>query len=143
LKSELQRSTRSSKVIQFTDLRDPAPRALEIFHFFKPEILQEWMKHESSLRTRLIHQMPELPRANLRECQISAITGLEKSLSENRPRSLIHMATGAGKTFTAINAVYRLLNHGGAKRILFLVDTRNLGKQAQQEFHADLDFNTH
>ena len=46
------------------------------------------------------------------------------------------MATGAGKTFTAISVVYRLLNHGGARRILFLVDTRNLGKQAQQEFHA-------
>ncbi|MBF4328271.1 DEAD/DEAH box helicase, partial [Vibrio anguillarum] len=54
----------------------------------------------------------------------------------SHPRSLIHMATGAGKTFTAINAVYRLLNHGAAKRILFLVDTRNLGKQALQEFHA-------
>jgi type I restriction enzyme, R subunit len=46
------------------------------------------------------------------------------------------MATGAGKTFTAITSVYRLLKFGGAKRILFLVDTRNLGKQAHQEFHA-------
>lgn len=126
----------TSQVTHFTDLRDPAPRAREIFHFFKPETLQEWLKKESSLRTRLKHKMPELPKSNLRECQISAITGLEKSLAANRPRALIHMATGAGKTFTAINAVYRLLNHGGAKRILFLVDTRNLGKQAQQEFHA-------
>lgn len=126
----------TSQVTHFTDLRDPAPRAREIFHFFKPETLQAWLKKESSLRTRLKHKMPELPKSNLRECQISAITGLEKSLAANRPRALIHMATGAGKTFTAINAVYRLLNHGGAKRILFLVDTRNLGKQAQQEFHA-------
>lgn len=126
----------TSMVIQFTDLRDPAPRAREIFYFFKPETLAEWVKQESSLRTHLKNDMPDLPKANLRECQISAITGLEKSLAENRPRSLIHMATGAGKTFTAINSVYRLLNHGGAKRILFLVDTRNLGKQAQQEFHA-------
>ncbi|MBF4312317.1 DEAD/DEAH box helicase, partial [Vibrio anguillarum] len=84
----------------------------------------------------LKNNMPELPKANLRDCQISAITGLEKSLAASHPRSLIHMATGAGKTFTAINAVYRLLNHGAAKRILFLVDTRNLGKQALQEFHA-------
>lgn len=126
----------TSQVIQFTDLRDPTPRSREIFHFFKPETLQEWIKQESSLRHNLKNNMPELPKANLRECQISAITGLEKSLAANHPRSLIHMATGAGKTFTAINAVYRLLNHGGAKRILFLVDTRNLGKQAQQEFHA-------
>jgi len=126
----------TSQVIHFTDLRDPAPRSREIFHFFKPETLQAWTKQEHSLRNSLKNNMPELPKANLRDCQVSAITGLEKSLSENRPRSLIHMATGAGKTFTAINAVYRLLNHGGAKRILFLVDTRNLGKQAQQEFYA-------
>ena len=126
----------TSQVIHFTDLRDPAPRSRELFHFFKPETLQAWSKQEHSLRYRLKNNMPELENATLRACQVSAITGLEKSLSENRPRSLIHMATGAGKTFTAINAVYRLLNHGGAKRILFLVDTRNLGKQAQQEFHA-------
>ncbi|WP_159738929.1 type I restriction endonuclease subunit R [Vibrio atypicus] len=126
----------TSQVIHFTDLRDPAPRARELFHFFKPETLQTWSKQEHSLRYSLKNFMPELEKATLRDCQVSAISGLEKSLSENRPRSLIHMATGAGKTFTAINAVYRLLNHGGAKRILFLVDTRNLGKQAQQEFHA-------
>ena len=126
----------TSQVIHFTDLRDPAPRAREIFHFFKPETLQDWQKQTGSLRSRLKNEMPELPKAKLRDCQINAITGLETSLADNRPRSLIHMATGAGKTFTAINSVYRLLNNGGAKRILFLVDTRNLGKQAQQEFHA-------
>lgn len=126
----------TSQVIHYTDLRDPAPRAREIFHFFKPETLQEYLQQSNSLRHRLKNEIPELPKAKLRECQISAITGLEKSLADNRPRSLIHMATGAGKTFTAINSVYRLLNNGGAKRILFLVDTRNLGKQAQQEFHA-------
>lgn len=126
----------TSQVIRFTDGRDPVPRAREIFHFFKPETLQQWYEQPESTRYQIRHNMPELPAANLRSCQIDAINGLEKSLSNNRPRSLIHMATGAGKTFTAINAVYRLLNYGGAKRILFLVDTRNLGKQAQQEFHA-------
>lgn len=126
----------TSQVIHLSDLRDPAPRAREIFHFFKPETFQDWQKQTSSLRSRLKNEMPELPKAKLRDCQINAITGLETSLVDNRPRSLIHMATGAGKTFTAINSVYRLLNNGGAKRILFLVDTRNLGKQAQQEFHA-------
>jgi hypothetical protein len=77
-----------------------------------------------------------LQKTNLRDCQISAVTGLEKSLALNKPRALVHMATGAGKTFTAITSVYRLLKFGGAKRILFLVDTRNLGKQAHQEFMA-------
>jgi type I restriction enzyme R subunit len=80
--------------------------------------------------------MPELPTRDLRDCQVGAVTGLEQSLAANRPRALIHMATGAGKTFTAITSAYRLLKFGGAKRILFLVDTRNLGKQAHQEFMA-------
>jgi type I restriction enzyme R subunit len=123
-------------IIRFTDLRDPAPRSREIFHFFKPETLQQWYSQTESTRYQLHNNMPALAVDGLRDCQVSAINGLEKSLADNRPRSLIHMATGAGKTFTAINAAYRLLNHGGAKRILFLVDTRNLGKQAQQEFHA-------
>jgi type I restriction enzyme R subunit len=123
-------------MIRFTDLRDPAPRYREIFHFFKPETLQQWYQEPESTRYKLLNAMPALPTEGLRDCQIKAVTGLENSLAANRPRSLIHMATGAGKTFTAINSVYRLLKYGGARRILFLVDTRNLGKQAQQEFHA-------
>ncbi len=126
----------TGQIIHFTDLRDPSPRARELFHFYKPETLQHWYRQPQSTRQRLHCTMPPLATHNLRSCQVDAITGLEQSLAENRPRSLVHMATGAGKTFTAINAVYRLLNHAGAKRILFLVDTRNLGKQAQQEFHA-------
>lgn len=126
----------TSLMIRFTDLRDPAPRSREIFHFFKPETLQQWFEQFQSTRRKLHNKRPELNPRGLRDCQVSAIGGLEESFAQNRPRALVHMATGAGKTFTAINLVYRLLNHGGAKRILFLVDTRNLGKQAQQEFHA-------
>lgn len=126
----------TGQVIHFTDARDPAPRSREVFHFHKPETLAEWARQPDTLRRRLVEQMPALPTENLRDCQILAINGLEKSLKNNHPRSLVHMATGSGKTFTAITAVYRLLKFAGAKRILFLVDTRNLGKQAFQEFHA-------
>ena len=112
------------------------PRSREVFHFFKPETLAEWSTRPDILRRRLVDKIPPLPERNLRNCQISAVTGLEKSLALNKPRALVHMATGAGKTFTAITSVYRLLKFGGAKRILFLVDTRNLGKQAHQEFMA-------
>lgn len=123
-------------ITRFTDGRDPAPRSREIFHFFKPETLAKWFSEANTLRYRLANLMPDLPVLNLRDCQVSAVTGLEQSLATNKPRALVHMATGAGKTFTAITAVYRLLKFGGAKRILFLVDTRNLGKQAHQEFIA-------
>lgn len=126
----------TGQIIRFTDGRDPAPRSREIFHFFQPGHLAEWLAQPDTLRRRLAEQMPALPTRNLRDCQVSAVTGLEQSLRQNKPRALIHMATGAGKTFTAITAVYRLLKFGGARRILFLVDTRNLGKQAHQEFMA-------
>ncbi len=126
----------TGQIIRFTDNADPAPRSREVFHFFKPETLAAWLAQSESLRRRLAEQMPALPAENLRDCQISAVTGLEASLALNKPRALVHMATGAGKTFTAITSIYRLLKFGGAKRILFLVDTRNLGKQAHQEFMA-------
>ncbi|MEK6789114.1 MAG: type I restriction-modification enzyme R subunit C-terminal domain-containing protein [Pseudomonadota bacterium] len=129
----------TGQIIHFTDGRDPIPRSRETFYFFKPETLAEWLaepNQPNTLRRRLAQHMPLLPTQNLRDCQVSAVTGLEESLGKNKPRALVHMATGAGKTFTAITSVYRLLKFGGAKRILFLVDTRNLGKQAHQEFMA-------
>ena len=126
----------TGQIIHFTDGGDPRPRARELFHFFQPQTLAAWAAQPDTLRTRLAEKMPALPERNLRDCQISAVTGLEKSLAMAKPRALVHMATGAGKTFTAITAIYRLLKFGGARRILFLVDTRNLGKQAHQEFMA-------
>ena len=126
----------TGQVIHFTDGRDPAPRSREVFHFFRPEHLAALVSQPDTLRSRLAERMPALPELKLRDCQITAVTGLEKSLALNKPRALVHMATGAGKTFTAITSVYRLLKFGGAKRVLFLVDTRNLGKQAHQEFMA-------
>ncbi|GFO62504.1 type I restriction endonuclease subunit R [Geomonas paludis] len=126
----------TGQVSRFTEARDPAPRSREVFHFHRPELLAEWIEQRETLRRRLAEQMPELQTRNLRECQVDAVRGLEKSLAQNRPRALVQMATGAGKTFTAITSVYRLLKYAGARRILFLVDTRNLGKQAHQEFHA-------
>ncbi len=64
----------------------------------------------------------------------AAIENLEQSLAKNNPRALIQMATGSGKTFTAVNACYRLIKFGGAKRVLFLVDRSNLGRQTYREF---------
>jgi type I restriction enzyme R subunit len=120
-------------ITRFTDGRDPKPRSREVFTFHRPETLQEWISQPTSLRARL-QTIPPLDNKGLRDCQIIAIQNLEKSFKEAKPRALIQMATGAGKTFTAITSVYRLLKFANAKRILFLVDTKNLGEQAEQEF---------
>lgn len=122
-------------ITRFTDYRDPHPRSREVFHFHQPETLLEWIKKDKSLRGRL-HDIPALDESGLRPAQITAINNLEKSFKKAKPKALIQMATGAGKTFTAATFIYRLLKFAKAKRILFLVDTKNLGEQAEQEFMA-------
>ena len=122
-------------ITRFTDQRDPKPRSREVFFFHRPETLRELLSQEKSLRARLL-DLPALIPIDLRECQVDAVTELDGSVKMAKPRSLVQMATGAGKTFTSITFIYRLLKHARIKRVLFLVDTRNLGEQAEQEFLA-------
>jgi type I restriction enzyme R subunit len=123
----------------FTNELDPVPRSRLVFSFHRPETLQAWLAlspendENRSLRARLL-RMPELATLRLRDCQIEAITNLERSFTKNHPRALIQMATGSGKTYTAVNFIYRLIKFGGAQRVLFLVDRDNLGQQTYNEF---------
>jgi type I restriction enzyme R subunit len=124
----------TGEITRFTDFRDPKPRSRPVFSFYSPETLEGYLK-KKPLRERLL-ELPELKTDGLRDCQITAISNIEKSFKDNRPRALIQMATGSGKTYTAITFIYRLLKFADAKKVLFLVDTRNLGEQAEQEFQA-------
>jgi type I restriction enzyme R subunit len=117
----------------FRDEGDPEPRSRQVFSFHRPETLAEWLAQPNTLRARLQH-LPPMPTQGMRDCQIECNTSLEKSLAENHPRSLVQMATGAGKTFTTCALTYRLIKYAGARRILFLVDRANLGRQAKGEF---------
>ena len=117
----------------FRDLRDPNPRSRRIFTFHKPETLKDWLSQEGTLRARL-KKIPPLRTEGLRDCQIEAIQNLEKSFAEARPRALIQMASGGGKTFAAVSFVYRLIKFANARRVLFLVDRNNLGRQTRREF---------
>ncbi len=78
--------------------------------------------------------LPTLRKNGLRECQYEAITELEKSFRLGQNRALMVLATGAGKTYTACLAAYRLLAYTSMRKVLFLVDRNNLGKQAEGEF---------
>lgn len=122
----------TGEITRFTNLKDPKPRSREVFSFHQPQTLLARL-NGVSFRERLL-RLPELDKKGLRECQITAIQNLDTSFKQARPRALVQMATGSGKTFTAITTIYRLLKNAGAKRILFLVDTKNLGEQAEQEF---------
>lgn len=125
----------TGELTRFTNFLDKKPRARPVFTFHRPETFAGWLEEDKSLRNRL-HDIPALPKKGLRECQVLAINDLERSFKDARPKALIQMATGAGKTYTAITFIYRLLKYAKAKRILFLVDTKNLGEQAEQEFMA-------
>ena len=125
----------TGEVTRFTDYRDPKPRSRTLFTFHRPETFVQWLSQEITLRARL-QDLPTLPIEGLRDCQVTAITNLDTSFKDQRPKALIQMATGSGKTFTAITFIYRLLKYAKAKRILFLVDTKNLGEQAESEFRA-------
>jgi type I restriction enzyme R subunit len=125
----------SSTEILFRDHADPAPRSRRVFFFHRPETLRRWLADPLTMRTHL-QAMPPLITANLRECQVEAIIGLEKTLAADEPRALVQAATGAGKTFTACAFSYRLLEHAKFRRILFLADRANLVRQARDEFVA-------
>ena len=145
----------TGKETYFTNLLDPEPRSREVFTFHRPETHREWLQQAGyehsrralpgvaeprapytegdTLRARL-KILPPLDQGDLWKAQITAIENLEESLAANKPRALIQMATGSGKTFTAANFTYRLAKFAKAKRILFLVDRGNLGRQAKKEF---------
>ena len=141
---------------RFTNGLDPQPRSRNVFSFHKPETLAEWLDTSTaswdtgqrlaaetqspysatySLR-HMLTTMPPLDDSGLWSVQAEAIRNLEQSLAEARPRSLVQMATGSGKTFMACNQVYRLIKHAGARRVLFLVDRSNLGRQTLREFQG-------
>jgi len=117
----------------FRDVREPDSRSRHVFAFHKPETLQEWAFQKTTLRERL-RSMPPLIERGLWDCQIEAVKKLEESFSKSRPRALIQMATGSGKTRVAVTNCYRLVRFAGARRILFLVDRSNLGRKTYEEF---------
>jgi type I restriction enzyme R subunit len=130
----------SGSETHFTNGYDPNPRARRVFAFPQPATLARTLRDatadpEHPTWRGKVTVMPELDTKMLRPAQITAISGIERSLAEHRfDRSLVQMATGAGKTFAAVTTAYRLLKHGGFNRVLFLVDRNNLADQTLAEF---------
>ncbi len=140
---------------QFTNRFDPEPRSRLVFSFHSPQTLASWLGAPEATGTngrriaeekgdylasdnlrRRLKAMPPLNSSGLWPVQERAIVNLEESLAAGRPRALVQMATGSGKTFMACNQVYRLIKHAGAQRVLFLVDRSNLGRQTLREFQG-------
>ena len=140
---------------RFTNGLDPDPRSRPTFSFHTPDSFAQWVGFPQEPSATLIHSiearenyltlsnlrhglmnLPPLATAGLWPVQERAIRNLEESLEAGRPRALVQMATGSGKTFMACNQIYRLIKYGGARRVLFLVDRSNLGRQTLREFQG-------
>ena len=106
-----------------------------MFTFHTPIALRNAL-HPRPLRQRFKDDLPELEKGILWDCQFEAIINLEASLKDAHPRALVQMATGSGKTYLAVSSVYRLTKFANVKRVLFLVDRNNLGRQTLREFQA-------
>ena len=130
----------SGSETHFTNGFDPSPRARRVFAFPRPETFARALRDAEAdpgapTWRGKVKRMPALLAEGLRPAQIEAVAGIERSLAdESFERSLVQMATGAGKTFTAVTEAYRLLKHAGFRRVLFLVDRNNLGDQTLREF---------
>jgi type I restriction enzyme R subunit len=138
----------------FTNGLDPEPRSRPTFAFHRPDSLRTWLDllpAPTALATgsgvpapvaafapptflARVRHLPPLIETGLWSAQVRAIRNLEASLAADKPRALIQMATGSGKTYTAISFIYRLIKFAGARRVLFLVDRGNLGRQTKKEF---------
>lgn len=120
----------------FRDASDPIPSPRPAFAVHRPAALRRRLQTTGGTFRARLAALPPLDRTGLRACQVEAIEGVEASLRASRPRALVQMATGAGKTYTACALSHRLLTHAGARRILFLVDRANLGAQTMREFQG-------
>ena len=113
----------------FRDFRDEDGDLIELNRIHTPKEIVKMLGIQDPFAG-----LPTLEEKGLRQCQYDAVTELENSFRTGQNKALIVLATGAGKTFTACLAAYRLLSYTPMKRILFLVDRNNLGKQAEGEF---------
>lgn len=121
--------TSNGKELYFCDFREQD-------HYFK-QIMTIPTPHELVKKLGIndyFAGLPTLRKKGLRDCQYEAITELEKSFRSGQKRALMVLATGAGKTYTVCLAAYRMLSYTPMRRVLFLVDRNNLGKQAEGEF---------
>ena len=121
--------TSNGKELYFYDFREKDSNFKQIMFIPTPRELVKELGIEDTFAG-----LPTLKKKGLRDCQYEAVTELEKSFRTGQKRALMVLATGAGKTYTACLAAYRMLSYTPMRRVLFLVDRNNLGKQAENEF---------
>ncbi|MFQ5596435.1 MAG: DEAD/DEAH box helicase family protein [Nitrospiria bacterium] len=141
--------------IRFTNAFDAEPRARALFAFHKPETLKAWLedgmigsmprdmaaaesiehgRRGATLQERLWINMPPLIEDGLSLIQCDAINALEQSLKKNNPRVLIQMKDATERKATALHLINRLIRFADARRVLYLVNSENIGREIHKRF---------
>jgi type I restriction enzyme R subunit len=142
---EYRRQLLSKSGIWHRDVRKTTNQAKALPAWHTPKELQEKLGTESdSAHQWLENNLPT--NLGLRYFQEEAVTATEQAIKRGQQNILLAMATGTGKTRTAIALMYRLVQSRRFNRVLFLVDRRSLGVQALNAFDdtriSDVPFNT-
>jgi len=116
------------------DARRKTNRGAALAGWPTPDGLRQKLKQDIDLANRKLDQEPT-DYLGLRDYQVRAIRAVEEAIQKEQDRLLVAMATGTGKTRTAIGLIYRLLKSGRFRRVLFLVDRSALGIQTQNAFN--------
>ena len=122
--------------IWFLDVRDSKNIRRELKNYHTPSAMKEIFEVDKKIAIDKLKSISIKENVKLRPYQEKAIGDIEGALIENKRQMLIAMATGTGKTFLTVSQIYRFLNSGVAKRILFLVDRKALAAQAVRTFSS-------
>lgn len=125
----------NGELISFLDVRNNNNLSRRLSDFHTPSAVKELFNRNTDVTHK---RLQETPNAGdfMRPYQKQAVEQIEKSIIDGKRKMLVAMATGTGKTFMAVNSVYRLLKSGVAKRVLFLVDRKSLAAQTSVSFSA-------
>lgn len=122
--------------IWFLDIRDSKNIRRELKDFHTLSAMKEMFERDKRSALNKLMSTPVGENVKLRPYQEKAIFHTENALMDNKRQMLIAMATGTGKTFLTVSQIYRFLDSGVAKRILFLVDRKALAAQAVRTFSS-------
>lgn len=129
------RQVKTKSGIWFWDARKPTKPSRHLANWYSPKGLLKLLKQDEDAANAKLKTEP-LDYLQLRDYQTAAIQAVEKAVEAGQRECLLAMATGTGKTRTAIGLVYRLIKTGRFRRVLFLVDRSSLGHQAGGAFRT-------
>lgn len=125
--------------IWFLDGRREKNSVKPLKGFYSPRDLKELLEKDDMLANHTLKEtsldyLSSSTGLNLRTYQIDAVKSVENALINGQNKVLLTMATGTGKTRTALAILYRILKAEKYKRVLFVVDRSTLGEQTKDTF---------